>query len=152
MKQIYDIYKYDNEQNISYSIHYLREYILKQTNYRLNLSLYEYNNHLYDTLELYNYIQSYCYDYTNKHPRESVYKNIVDHLCNEINFHNIYKLYTVFVQDDSFDGKTIQETKKMMVEHILKIESSIIDRHMINYYDYKSEFTNRLESCIALLI
>ena len=152
MKQLYDIYINDNEQSISSGIHYLKEYILKQTNYRLDLSLYEYNDHLYDTLELYNFIQSYYSDYMSKYRHGPYDQDIVDRLCRQINFHNIYKLYTIFLNNTEFDGKTIQETKYIMMESILKLDSTIIDKHVINYYNYKTEFVNRLNLCIESLI
>lgn len=152
MKQLYDIYINDNEQSIHSGIHYLKEYILKQTNYRLDLSLYEYNDHLYDTLELYNEIQSHYNDYIDNHRHEYAYKTVIDHLCEQINFHSIYKLYIMFLNDDIFDGKTIQETKKMMVKYILDINSKTIDNHVVDYYEYKTDFINRLKSCITLLI
>lgn len=152
MKQLYDIYINDNEQSINSGIHYLKEYILKQTKYRLDLSLYEYNDHLYDTLELYNYIQSYYSDYMSKHRHIPCDPDIVDRLCLHINFHNIYKLYTIFLNNTNFDGKTIQETKNVMIESILKLDSAIIDKHVINYNNYKTEFVNRLNLCIESLI
>lgn len=152
MKQLYDIYKNDNERDISCGIYCLKEYIMKHTIYRLDLSIYEYKSHLDDTLELYNYIQSYCFGYIQNHRHETAYENMVDNLCNQINFHSLYKLHTVFAKNDIFQDKTVQEIKKQMMEFILELNSGTIDDHVADYYEHRSIFRDRLKSCIALLL
>ncbi len=147
---LYSIDREPEKRKRENKIHRLTEHIQSNTLYACDLDIIEYEKHLLDGLDLYNYMNSYTHSYLKHHKHTNRFQSIVENLDRHINFHSIYALFLILFHEIPPSTGTYEQRKHIMIEKILSLTSNDINEHISLYYENREEYKKELETICSL--
>ena len=147
---LYSINREPEKEKREKKIDKLIEYIQTNSMYACDLDIIEYEKHLLDGLDLYNYMNSYTHSYLKHHKHDHRFQSIIENLDRHINFHSIYALFLILFHEIPPSSGTYEQRKHIMIENILMLTSNDINQHIEQYYHDKKEDTKELQTICSL--